>query len=69
MIDDDALLEEMRAASNAASQAMINEHLQEYRARNPDASYVSWIASLHPENITIDHRMRIPGNNWLQVSE
>ena len=67
VIDDDALLEQMRAASNAASQAMINEHLQEYRARNPDASYVSWIASLHPENVTIDHRMRIPGNNWLEV--
>jgi hypothetical protein len=28
---------------------------------------LAWIASLHPENITIDHRMRIPGNNWLEV--
>ena len=67
VIDDEARLEEMRAASNAASQAMITEHLQQYSARNPDASYVSWIASLHPENITVDHRMRIPGNHWLQV--
>ena len=67
VVDDEARLEVMSAASNAASQAMITEHLQQYSARNPDASYVAWIASLHPENITVDHRMRIPGNNWLQV--
>jgi len=66
---EEAVLKAMRAASNAASRALIAEHLREFRQRNPDATFVSWIASLHPENVQLDNRMSIPGNDWSEARQ
>ena len=49
------------AAANAAARAMLRQHLHEYVGRNgDDASYEAWIATVHPENVRLDDRLRLP---------
>ena len=49
------------AAANAAARAMLRDHLREYVERNgEDASYEAWIATVHPENVRLDDRLRLP---------
>lgn len=66
---------EARATATAARQACvadIRNHCDSYLQSNQDsASYVTWIATLHPENasVEIDPRFLIPGNPWLAVFE
>ena len=49
------------AAANAAARAMLRDHLREYVERNgDDASYEAWIATVHPENVRLDDRLRLP---------
>ena len=47
------------------AQNLVREHLEHHVSHNPGASsdYVTWIATLHPENaeITIDQRFFVPG--------
>ena len=62
--EDEAL--ELEAARNRHRASMIvRDHLESHAANNPGASsdYVTWIATLHPENadIAIDQRFFIPG--------
>jgi len=65
--NDMEALQAMRDASNAASRDLLKGHLSHHLSQNPDSSFVSWIAALHPENVTLDHRMTIAGNDWLEV--
>ena len=49
------------AAANAAARAMLRDHLRDYVERNgDDASYGAWIATVHPENVGSDDRLRLP---------
>jgi hypothetical protein len=50
---------------------LIREHLRSHLTQNPSSSYVTWIATLHPENATvqIDPRFLKPDNPWLTVYE
>ena len=62
--------EDERARQEAArhrqeAQNLVRDHLRNHAQHNPGASsdYVTWIATLHPENadITIDRRFFVPG--------
>jgi hypothetical protein len=66
--------DEARAqAANAVEQGttLLREHLSNHMDANPNSSYVTWIATLHPENasVTIDTRFLIPGNPWWSAYE
>lgn len=65
--DTDPEIEELRAASIAAANKVIRDHLQEHLSRNPGTSYIQWIAALHPENVELDSRLLNEGNPWLTV--
>lgn len=73
MEEEDAAsaLEAARHRENAS--AMVRDHLVNHAANNPGASsdYVTWIATLHPENadVTIDRRFFVPGNPWWTIYE
>ena len=61
--DEEAMRQASRHRQHA--QNMVREHLEHHSSHNPGASsdYVTWIATLHPENadITIDQRFFVPG--------
>ncbi len=63
--DEQAALEAARHRHQA--QNLVREHLENHSTHNPGASsdYVTWIATLHPENadITIDQRFFVPGTS------
>uniref|UniRef100_A0A7S1Y4M9 Transmembrane protein n=1 Tax=Grammatophora oceanica TaxID=210454 RepID=A0A7S1Y4M9_9STRA len=68
--------EDMESAARAAAAqeqgtAMIREHLSSHLEQNPNSTYVTWVACLHPENATvaIDPRFYVPGNPWMTVFE
>ena len=67
--DEEAALEAARHRYQAS--VLVRDHLESHAVNNPGASsdYVTWIATLHPENaeITVDQRFFIPGvcNNML----
>lgn len=50
---------------------LIRSHLSNHIVENPDSSFVTWIATLHPENadVSIDHRFFVPRNPWWTVYE
>mmetsp|Transcript_5257 Transcript_5257/g.15364 ORF Transcript_5257/g.15364 Transcript_5257/m.15364 type:complete len:389 (+) Transcript_5257:199-1365(+) len=52
---------------------IVRSHLENHATHNPGRSgdYVSWIATLHPENadVSIDTRFLIPGNPWWSIYE
>lgn len=75
---NDASSEDERARQQAArhrqdAQNLVRDHLRNHAQHNPGASsdYVTWIATLHPENadITIDRRFFVPGNAWWSIYE
>ena len=42
----------------------MRQHLRDFkRANGPDANFKAWVATLHPENVTLDSRL------WLEESE
>eukprot|EP01083_Nonionella_stella_P290375 988055_1 len=64
--------EEAQATASAAQQegiSVIREHCEQHLSLNPNSSYVTWIATIHPENaaVSIDPRFLISGNPWLTV--
>jgi hypothetical protein len=60
--------ESIKAQALEESRQVIRSHLAQHLANNPDASYVSWIAALHPENVKLDPRLcGDQGNEWLNV--
>jgi hypothetical protein len=67
--DDEAQAEQTRREGQAIVRDHLSSHLQNNTGRSSD--YVSWIATLHPENadITIDQRFLIPGNPWWAIYE
>jgi hypothetical protein len=62
--DDEEAAYQAAMARRHASE-LVRDHLETHATNNPGASsdYVTWIATLHPENadITIDQRFFIPG--------
>mmetsp|Transcript_24274 Transcript_24274/g.45187 ORF Transcript_24274/g.45187 Transcript_24274/m.45187 type:complete len:339 (+) Transcript_24274:66-1082(+) len=69
--DEEAEIQAVMARRHASE--MVRDHLETHAANNPGTSsdYVTWIATLHPENaeITIDQRFFIPGNPWWTIYE
>eukprot|EP00568_Trieres_chinensis_P001082 CAMPEP_0183307990 /NCGR_PEP_ID=MMETSP0160_2-20130417/19681_1 /TAXON_ID=2839 ORGANISM="Odontella Sinensis, Strain Grunow 1884" /NCGR_SAMPLE_ID=MMETSP0160_2 /ASSEMBLY_ACC=CAM_ASM_000250 /LENGTH=293 /DNA_ID=CAMNT_0025471725 /DNA_START=39 /DNA_END=917 /DNA_ORIENTATION=+ len=65
----DAANEALAAEARAQGEALIRDHLRSHLSQNPCSSFVTWIATLHPENATvsIDPRFFKPGNPWLTV--
>lgn len=65
--DEEAELEATRHRYHASM--LVRDHLETHAANNPGASsdYVTWIATLHPENadVTIDQRFFVPGMFYL----
>ncbi|KAL9187582.1 hypothetical protein ACHAXT_001685 [Thalassiosira profunda] len=66
--------EEAQASAAAAREegiATIRHHCTQHLALNPESSYCTWIATLHPENaeVSIDPRFLIEGNPCLAVYE
>jgi len=61
------------AEARAACETIIRRHLDNHLAHNIGASsdYISWIATLHPENaqVDIDKRFFVPGNPWWSIYE
>jgi len=67
--DQDA--EAQAAEARRRGTELIEDHLSSHLTNNPDSDYVTWIATLHPENahVQIDHRFFVPGNPWWTVYE
>jgi len=69
--DEQAELEAARHREHAST--LVRDHLETHVDNNPGASsdYVTWIATLHPENadVTIDQRFFAPGNPWWTIYE
>ena len=66
-IDEEAQVVAVQARAEGIS--VISQHCHNHLSNNPDSSYVTWIACLHPENaqVSIDPRFLIEGNPWLTV--
>jgi hypothetical protein len=66
---EDAAAEAQAAEAREQGTDLIREHLEHHLNQNPGSSYVTWIATLHPENatVTIDPRFMIEGNPWKTV--
>lgn len=64
---EDVAARAMAAQSRAEGIADMQHHLHGHLQNNPQSSFVSWIATLHPENATvqIDDRFKIADNPWL----
>lgn len=69
--NEDLEAEAAAAEARRRGTVVIESHLAHHIQQNPDSSYVTWIACLHPENaeVTIDERFLIPGNPWWTVYE
>lgn len=66
--------EEAQASAASAREqglACIRDHCAQHISRNPTSSYVTWIATLHPENarVSVDPRFLEGGNPWWTVYE
>ena len=70
-IQTDEEAEAEAAEARREGTEMIANHLSMHLSQNPDSSYVTWIATLHPENadVTIDQRFLVPQNPWWTVYE
>ena len=59
--------------SRQEARNVVQDHLHHHTETNPGRSsdYVTWIATLHPENadVTIDQRFFVPGNPWWTIYE
>jgi len=63
---DDAVA--VREASEAACRDLLRSHLKDYvRANGPNSNFKAWIATLHPENVTLDSRMWMDESEQLQL--
>ena len=66
-VPTDEEAEEARRASQEACRAIQRDHLEQFLQANPGATFEAWIAMLHPENVTLDHRMKLPESSWIQM--
>lgn len=64
---EDLEAERLRAEATEQGTNLVKDHLSEFLTSNPEATYEQWIAALHPENVQLDHRLRLTGNPWLQA--
>jgi hypothetical protein len=57
-------------AAAAEGEALVRVHLDSFLQRNgAEASFESWIAQLHPENVTVDSRLRLPDSRHAALWE
>ena len=57
----------MQAANHEATR-LVADNLDVYLRRNGTAStYEGWIGTLHPENVTLDSRLLLPGSTHLRL--
>jgi len=73
ILTSDAETEAIVEQSREEARSIVRHHLENHSRNNPGRSsdYVSWIATLHPENadVVIDQRFFIPGNPWWTIYE
>jgi hypothetical protein len=71
VLEDDEAAEAEAARARRQGIGLIESHLSHHLSQNPESSFVTWIATLHPENaeVTIDQRFFVPGNAWWTVYE
>mmetsp|Transcript_16523 Transcript_16523/g.40250 ORF Transcript_16523/g.40250 Transcript_16523/m.40250 type:complete len:327 (+) Transcript_16523:169-1149(+) len=71
--DDDVAAEAGAAQARRHASEVVRSHLETHASLNPGASsdYVTWLATLHPENadVTIDTRFFVPNNPWWTIYE
>jgi hypothetical protein len=71
--DSDSAAAAQAAQSRQEGSALVRDHIDNHLQHNTGRSsdYVTWIATLHPENadVTIDQRFLIPGNPWWTIYE
>jgi len=71
--DDDEEARQQAVRYQYEASELVRNHLESHVVNNPGASsdYVTWIATLHPENsdVIIDQRFFIPGNPWWTIYE
>lgn len=71
--ESDVAAEAQAAQTRHHASELVRRHLENHASLNPGASsdYVTWLATLHPENaeITIDQRFFVPGNPWWTIYE
>ena len=64
--EEEAVIQAAKHREQATN--LVRDHLKNHVAHNPGGSsdYVTWIATLHPENadITIDQRFFVPGTYY-----
>ena len=61
------LLESVRQ-TNLEALKQIKNHLIEYIQNNKkNSTFTGWISHLHPENVTIDHRITINNSDYLNT--
>lgn len=70
-VDDDAEAEVQAQQARDQGTELVREHLRQHLRQNPNSSFVTWIATLHPENasVVIDPRFLTPENPWWTVYE
>jgi hypothetical protein len=60
--------EAFKRASDELARGIMRGHLQDFVRKNgKDASFESWIALMHPENVTIDRRLSLPESEHLII--
>lgn len=69
--ESDEEAQAVAAEAVAQGTTLISDHLASHMRQNPDSSFVTWIATLHPENasVSIDPRFLVPGNPWWTLYE
>ena len=69
--DSDAAARAQAQESHDEGVRIITSHLSSHLDQNPGSDFVSWIATLHPENadVRIDPRFFVPNNPWWSVYE
>ena len=65
--------QEKAAAAREQGVTILRDHLHQYLERNtPDATFVGWIAALHPENVSVDARLLLPNCEhrklWIELN-
>ena len=64
----DAESEAARQQSKQLARDMMRGHLRDFVHKNGrEGTYESWIAQIHPENVTVDYRLALPDSEHLAI--
>lgn len=69
--DTDAIAVAQAQEARSEGIRIIESHLESHLVQNPGSDYVTWLATLHPENaqVVVDPRFFVPNNPWWSVYE